>query len=75
MKKRLVSSAIAVVVTAMLAYTAEQDTIPTLQLRGTINAIEQMQVIYDVIPASDCSMPKTEFALYISITSDSTEAN
>ena len=77
MKKRLVIAVAVVAIANMLAYTAEQADTLTLQLRGLSNVQEQMQSINDMIPASDCSMPKTEFALYITITSDSTstEAN
>ena len=75
MKKRLVIAAVAVVVAAMLAYTAEQADTTTLKLRGTINAIEQMQSINDAIPESNMAMPMTQYAGIVLISIDSTEAN
>jgi len=75
MKKRLVIAAIAVVVATALTQSAEQADTTTLELRGTINAIEQMQVIYDVIPESNLSMPMAQYAGIVLISIDSTEAN
>ena len=74
MKKRLVV-AVAILIATALTQSAEQADTLTLKLRGTINAIEQMQVIYDVIPASDLSMPMAQYAGIVLINSDSTEAN
>ena len=70
MKKRLVIAIVALMTTLANA-DLPADTI-TMQLRGTVDAVKTMQILYDAIPSSYPYLP-TEIT--VSVIADSTEVN
>ena len=71
MNKRLVV-AIALLMTTLASADLPADT--TLQLRGTVNAVQSMQELYDAIPSSYPYLPASKVVVIVSDTTN-TEAN